>query len=154
MMNFIPFKKLVINSELNENELITRLKDCVEPSRFSWNNFRNSPKLYVGRISEKEFAIRGIIRGRNSFLPYVHGRIGTKENGTQIIITLRLHFVVLVVLLFFASFLIFATIKYHEIAPLIFIFFIYVMTMYLFNKECNKTKSDLQNMLKANITTV
>ncbi|HWD87379.1 MAG TPA: hypothetical protein VG367_04575 [Mucilaginibacter sp.] len=149
-MNVIPFERLVLNSELSETELTVRLNDYVEPFRFSWNNFRKSSKLYVGRINEKEFGIRRIVRGRNSFVPYVHGRFGKKGNGTEIIITMRLHYMVMSLLLFFIGFLIFARIKYHEITPLMFILFIYLMTMYFFNEECNKAKSDLRDILEAN----
>lgn len=149
-MKFFPFSKLVLNSALNVNELNSRLNEYVEPPKFSWFDcLRKTSKLYIGKISGQNFAIRQIRKGQNSFAPYIIGKIETHGTGTKIVLTMRLHYAVILFMLWIIGFILYSEIKYHQGIGLWFILFMYIMTMFGFNLEYNKVKKDLQIMLDA-----
>ena len=151
-MNIFPFQKIVLNSKLNENELTSRLNEYVKPSQFKLYWLRDSPKPYVGNITEKGFGIRRIFKGRNSFIPFVIGKIEKKEIGSKIVVIMRLHYIVMLPLLFFTCFVFFyAVIKENNFVLVFFILIFYLVLMYFFNIETNRTKKDLQTFLEANI---
>jgi len=151
-MNIFPFQKIVLTSKLNENELTSRLNEYVEPSRFKLYWLRDSPKLYVGNITEKGFGIRRIFKGRNSFIPFVIGKIEKEGAGSKIVVIMRLHYIVMFPLLFLTCFVFFyGVIKENNFVLLFFILVFYLVLMYFFNIETNRTKKDLQIFLEANI---
>ncbi len=151
-MNIFPFQKIVLTSKLNENELTSRLNEYVEPFQFKLYWLRDSPKPYVGNITEKGFGIRRIFKGRNSFIPFVIGKIEKKEAGSKIVVIMRLHFIVMFPLLFLTCFVFFyGVIRENNFVLLFFILVFYIVLMYFFNIETNRTKKDLSIFLEAGV---
>jgi hypothetical protein len=154
-MFFIPYKKLTTHSEISEDVLFARLNENVEPhTGFRFDNYSKSLKPFVGKIREKTFDIRPIFKGRNSFIPYIHGSIEKQDTGNIIIVTMRLHYAtVFFVVILFVILPIYLSFKYHEIGGIVFALLAYFMTIFGFNYEYNKAKRTLENILKATVNT-
>jgi hypothetical protein len=149
-MLFIPYKKLTLRSLLTGDLLTATLKENIEPySGFRFDNYRKSTKAYVGKVSDRTFDIRPVFKGQNSFIPFVHGNIEDTVNGSIITLTFRLHYSVSILVTLMICFMIFSVIKYHETFGLIFILFVYLMTIIFFNIEYSKTKNTLEKILGA-----
>ncbi len=154
-MLLIPYQKLTTHSDLAEDVLLARLNENVEPyTGFRFDNYSKSLKAFVGKVSEKTFNIRPVFKGRNSFIPYIHGSIEREETGNRIIVTLRLHYVTLFILLtLFIIMPIYWCFKYQEIKGAVFALITYLITVFMFNYEYNKAKYTLQNILEATVDT-
>ena len=154
-MLLIPYKKLTTHSDIPEDALLARLNENVEPhTGFRFDNYSKSVKPFVGKVSEKTFDIRPVFKGRNSFIPYIHGSLEKQETGNKIILTMRLHYAALFILLtLFIIMPIYWCFKYHEIAGVVFALLTYFMTIFGFNYEFNKAKNTLQNILEATVDT-
>ena len=154
-MLFIPYKKLTTYSDITEGVLIERLNENVQPYfGFHFDNYSKSLKPFVGKVSEKTFDIRPVFKGRNSFIPYIHGSIEKQETGNKIILTMSLHYAALfIVAILFIIMPIYLSFKYHEIGGVIFALLTYFMTIFGFNYEYNKAKNTLQNILEATVDT-
>lgn len=152
-MLLIPYKKLTFHSALSNNILTSRLQENTENySGFRFDNYSKSSKLFVGKVGERTFDIRPVYQGRNSFIPYVHGVIESSAVGSKITLTMRLHYAVGVGLTALVAFMIYSVIKYRELNGLLFISFIYLMTVGFFNVDYVKTKKALQNIFEAKAT--
>lgn len=151
-MLFFPYKKLTLRSELKGELLNEVLNENVEPySGFRFDNYSKSSKLFVGKVSKQSFDIRPIFKGRDSFIPFIHGEIVNSVNGTIINIKFRLNNFVSIALKCMICFILFSLIKYHETPGLIFIIFIYTITIIPFNIEYSKARDSLEQILKAQV---
>ena len=154
-MLLIPYKILTIHSDITEDVLLERLNKNVEPYiGFRFDNYSKSLKPFVGKVSDKTFGIRPVFRGRNSFIPYIHGSIKKQETGNKIILIMRLHYAAL----FFVGTLfiiipIYLSFKYNEMGGVVFALLTYFMTIFGFNYEYNKAKNTLQNILESTVDT-
>lgn len=152
-MLLIPYKKLTFHSALSDNVLTSRLQENTENySGFRFDNYSKSSKLFVGKVGERTFDIRPVYEGRNSFIPYVQGIIESSATGSKVTLTMRLHYAVAVGLTAMVAFMIYSVIKYRELHGLLFIFFIYLMTVGFFNVDYAKTKKALQDIFEAQVT--
>ena len=141
---------MTLHSKLTGDLLNAVLNENVEPySGFRFDNYSKSSKLYVGKVSNRTFYIRPVFKGRDSFIPFIQGKIVDTVNGSIINIKFRLHNYVSISLTCMICFLIFSTIKYHETPVLIFIIFIYSITIIPFNIEYLRTRDILEKILKA-----
>ena len=146
-MNLILFRKIVISSSLTEVELLNRLSEMVdlEKSVFSLK-YANPSKKYVGKVEGKTFKIYRKIKGRNSFIPIIQGTIIDNIAARNIKINMRLHFAVILFLLWVSGFLIWDIIKRNDYNGLLFIGLLFGMTILFFNLECNKSIKDLKEI--------
>jgi hypothetical protein len=139
-----------MQSALAENVLTKRLYESVETySGFRWDNYTRSSKPFVGKVSETTFDIRPVFEGRNSFIPFVHGVIEKGATGSRVTLTMRLHYVVAIFLTLLTCLMIFSIIRYHELFGILFILFVYVMTISFFNIEYKKTRRILQKIFES-----
>jgi hypothetical protein len=104
-MILIPFDRRIIASCLKTDAIESRLSQAVETS-LKWYQHR-SEKEFRGHVSENGFRIRRNIRGRNSYLPLIKGKLEPTANGTRVILTFTLHPIVLITL---AAFIVWAEI--------------------------------------------
>ncbi|WP_018621452.1 hypothetical protein [Spirosoma luteum] len=85
----LPFDNFILLTNLTQTEVKARFERITEPQI----GFRLFPerreKPYEGKIIGETFEISRIIRGRNSFLPLIKGRISTNAGQTQIAIRMR-----------------------------------------------------------------
>ena len=149
-MILLPFEKLILYTDLKKSDIALRLIEYLEPAhsfKYYWR--QNSPKLYVGKITEKGFGIRRIFKRQNSFIPFVNGIIEENPTGCIITVIMHLHYIVLLPLSLMICFLIYAIFRYHEISLIVFLLMIYLMTISFFNIETSRTKKDLQLFFNA-----
>jgi hypothetical protein len=85
----IPYEKIVIHSKLEPSEIVDRLTAVT--SRFLWFKFPPKEKDFVGSVSTDSFKIYRNIRGRNTYLPWLVGKIHTNNEGSQIVVSMSLH---------------------------------------------------------------
>jgi hypothetical protein len=162
-MKFLPLEEITYKTKLNENEIIKRLSDNMEPLKA--NRFRNFSnrylKPYQGQINGHMFEVKRIITYRNSFLPRINGIISSDPDGTIIKVKMRLHvFIIVFMCCWFSAVIIgcIAAIAYaidspklspFALIPLIMLIGGYVMTMGGFKSESAKSKKDLQKIFEA-----
>ena len=149
-MNLLLFRKITIVSSLTETELVSRLSEIVDlkkSSRFSFN-YEDPTKLYVGQIESSRFKIYRIVKGTNSFRPIIQGNIIDNLSTRVIELKMRLHFIVVLFLLWLSGFIIYCIIKNSDsdYSELIFIGLVLGMTIFFFNQECNKSTKDLEDI--------
>ncbi|MFN4152253.1 MAG: hypothetical protein ACK4IX_15025 [Candidatus Sericytochromatia bacterium] len=165
LIKYLPVENVVYKTELKEDEVIRRLSDSIEAEK----NFRfrifvsSSSKPYEGKINSNKFEIKRIINYRNSFLPRIKGEISKESDKTIIKVKMKLHpflvsflsiwfisigFVTIILLL---QLFINATFNPLTLIPFIMLMFAYVLTMFGFKFESNRSKKDLQKIFKAEI---
>lgn len=162
-MKFIPFDKYTFESKKEKSELIDILEKKIEPGKF----FRTEQffsdielKPYEGKIENNSFRIKRIIKYQNPFLPIITGKFKTQPNGdSKIRVIMRIRYSVLFFvfcwclapILFFSSFQ--STNKngiYTAILVVAIVFLVANGLVYIgFNKERNKSKQFLKNLLEA-----
>lgn len=88
----LPFEKLIYQSTLSKEELITHLQNEIEPEKsFTFGARKSSySKPYIGKIYLNRFEIKKVVTYRNSFLPVIKGEIKEGINGAKINIKMGL----------------------------------------------------------------
>ncbi|MGE8554489.1 MAG: hypothetical protein ACN6OB_11230 [Chryseobacterium jejuense] len=156
-MKYLPFEHIIYNTDLSEEEVITRLSGFVEPEKFG--SRKRSDKEYEGYLYENGFEINRIIKNRNSFAPDISGLIQKNNNGAQIEVKMRLKWYVFIFLIGWCSlamlFLLVMLVKERDIIdillPIFMLVFVYVLTMIGFKIESNQSKDDLKKYFAAEI---
>ncbi len=149
-MLLLPYKKLTNYSAITADKLLASLNENVEPYLgFRFDNYSKSLKLFVGKLTINSFKIRPVFKGRNSFIPYIYGIIEKQETGNKIILTMRLHYITLIVAsIIFIIMPIYWSIKFQEIGGTVIALATYLLTILMFNYEYNKAKHILLKILK------
>lgn len=164
-MKFLPAENITYKTRLNEDEIIKRLSDYIEPEKTFWLGMFNSSstKSYEGQIEGQRFNIKRIIKYRNSFLPRINGVIERDLDGLTIKVKMRLHIFVIVFLCIWCGgvglgciALLTESLNSSEInlatlIPFGMLMFAYLLTMGGFKFESNKSKRDLQTIFEAEI---
>lgn len=167
-MKFLPTENITYKSRLNEEEIVKRLSDFIEPEKtFRFGVFsKSSTKSYEGQIYGSNFEIKRIIGYRNSFLPRINGSIEKNFDGTTIKVKMRLHILVIVFLCIWCGgvgiaciaslSLTFGIVKFDPMSliPFGMLIFVYLLTMGGFKFESSKAKQDLQGIFEAEIIEV
>lgn len=163
-MKYLPIENITYKTRLKEEEVLKRLADSIEPEKIRFGLFDSSAtKPYEGQIDGASFRIKRIIRYRNSFLPRISGTIVKDFDGTTINVKMKLHPLVMVFICFWCGSVGLAGITIMAISlrnasyepasliPFGMFIFAYGLTMGCFKYESNKSKSDLQTILEADI---
>ncbi|RZJ44705.1 MAG: hypothetical protein EOO19_11700 [Chryseobacterium sp.] len=142
---------------MSENEAINRIADNINTKKSVFKFNKISTKDYEGFIIENSFEINRIINYRNSFLPHITGSIRGGISGTQIEIKMRLHWFIIIFIIFWCSFILFTTIfnitakeiSASSFIPFLMLAFVYILTMFGFKSESKKSKEDLKKIFEA-----
>ena len=157
-MTFFPYKRYVISTNLNNNQISQKLQEVVEEPQFFWNLLSTNGKPFRGRIKGNKFKVMRIIKYMNSFSPIIHGKI---VNGSLVIKMrprLLVSFITLLILGYLSTF-IFASFKgmfevrqfiWFTLVPLSIFVYVYVLMTALFNYEVNKAISIFRELLLSN----
>src|ERR1700712_875896 len=101
-MWLFPYQRFTISTHFKFDEAIQRLKDNTNPPPtyrwFKWP-LPNSEfeRYFYGNIKDNVFKIhRAIIKGRNSFIPYIKCEIIDSDIGAKVLVRMRLHPIVLI----------------------------------------------------------
>lgn len=169
IQKIVPIENLVFHSTLNQEALLTQLKNEVEaPKSFKFGvvNYSYSKK-YIGSIHNNTFEIKRAITYRNSFLPHIKGEIKNDKNGSKINVKMSLNKIVQVFMSIWlggvsvACFgilfgLIFKNIfqiepNFFMLIPFFMLIFGVLMVSFGFKIESKKSINDLEEILKAKI---
>lgn len=150
-MNFPPKENIVFTTKLTSDTVAKRLfKICSGPHR-----------TYDGQVNKSAFDIKRIITGQNSFLPKITGKIKSEHEDTIIEVDMRINTGVTVFLWIWLIGtgllgLFFLPVFSNPIALFPLALFIYgvFLTIYLFKKETNKSKKDLQTLFEAEVLNI
>lgn len=161
-MKYLPFERIIYRTNLSEQEVITRLSDCIEPKKFSWG--KKTTKEYEGFVTDSNFEISRIIDYRNSFLPQIRGAVKENNHVTHIEVTMKLHVLVFVFLIVWCAFaLLFliamgvavgiaeGKISVVLFIPVFMLVFVYALTMFGFKSESKKSREFLKINFEAEI---
>jgi len=104
----MPYYSFQLDVPFPPEEVVRRLQRLV---RYPPPGFLQTPKFlspddgnyFAGKIEGHRFRLQRIISGRNSFLPQVRGRISTPGGGTQVRVTMFMHPLVYIFMLFWLS---------------------------------------------------
>jgi hypothetical protein len=98
-MILLPYERFKIRTNLGKPELLERLADSIEPRVF-FRSFKGNVSPFEGSIEGSHFEINRILRYRNSFQPMISGDIASDNTGCSISITMNLHIIVLIFMIF------------------------------------------------------
>lgn len=98
---YIPYEKLTISSAYRAEEVLARIAQNTEmemtfKKRFLGRIKMRSNNTYEGTVSDKGFEISRVIFYRNSFLPLIIGDVRDQPFGSEIDLTLRMNWVVII----------------------------------------------------------
>lgn len=174
--DFVPIEKYTIQTNLSEEEVLLRLRKIIgNPDRrfqFSFmgidlKKHSNASFDYEGTISDNTFKISRVIRYRNSFLPVIKGTVSSFVNKTEIHISMKMHLVVTIFMIFWlsltgiiASFILiillqslisfnFRGLGFPMLIPVMMFLFGYLMMLFGFKYEARKAKKDLNILWEA-----
>ena len=148
----IPYEKVTFQSELDQSEIIARLEKAT--SRFLWYKFPPKEKDFVGTIFTDGFRISRNIRNRNTYLPFLVGKINENENGSRIVVTMTLHPIAVLImaglfLLTFRGLFIPGGDAGAKLLPFVMIMIFHlVMCLVGFNPEVSRAKKLLQEIFE------
>jgi len=95
-MQLLPFDRITVQSSRSADELVGALKRLTSPFppqvwQFVRSQPRESPTPLVGDVTKERLYVRHDSNRRNSFAPYLTGRIVEAPAGARIEATLRPH---------------------------------------------------------------
>ena len=106
-MWFLPFARVSFDSHHSPDELLATLQRITRPHRHELRFTRpKETATFVGEVSKERLEFRRAFHGRNSFAPYIVGRIVQGPSGARIEAVLRPHTIALV---FMAAWLVLLT---------------------------------------------
>jgi len=91
----LPWRRYEIFSHLAPAEVVAAMRNATERRRWFRRPFR-AVQGFEGIVAADSFLVSRIIRYRNSFLPFITGRVEPAAEGTKILISMRPHLLVLV----------------------------------------------------------
>lgn len=151
-MNILPHERFELRTSLSQDEILKR---------------KTVNTMYKGKAKDNTFEVQRIIDYRNSFLPSIKGVVQPAHKGSQILVTMKLHKLVIAFMaVWFAIVVVFAVvfmtmvdieptenISYMEYIfkyiPLIMIFMGAAICYFAFKKESKISRQDLKNILEA-----
>jgi hypothetical protein len=92
-MHWLPWHRFTVDSRYPPADVAALLASQVGPER--WFSY-GADKPFRGTIGADAFVVTRVIRGRNSFLPVVSGRIEARGGGSRVHVLMRLHVLVAV----------------------------------------------------------
>jgi hypothetical protein len=86
----LPFERLALESRRSPDDLIAALARVTQPPPTQFRVVRERPtSTFVGQVSRERLYFRRAIQGRNSFAPFVIGRVVPTAFGARIEAVMR-----------------------------------------------------------------
>lgn len=104
----MSFYRFEIDSALDPDAVLARLRPLAgeRPTRMEafmhsyWIAEAGGATPFIGWIEDRGFQLERRIRYRNSFLPQAHGVVVQAPNGSRILVTMQMHFLVVRFMIF------------------------------------------------------
>ena len=90
-----PGRRLVIDSPLSVEEVTHRLGREVAAPAITRPSREKRTQSFEGTFANGDFSFIRLVRGQNSFRPWMKGRVSAQAAGTRIDVHLQLHWFVL-----------------------------------------------------------
>ena len=168
LKTILPIEHYTLQSNLSIEEIRNRLSEIIAPKQaVSFSLFKNnSTKPYEGEVAGNTFSISRIINYRNSFLPFITGRIDSYSGQTFITIEMRMFMPVIIFMCIWLGatglvgllFLLSTLFKLKEVTqqdfsfvtfvPLIMFLFGWLLMFFAFKAESKKSKQFLLHLLE------
>jgi hypothetical protein len=94
-MEFIPYQRLTIMTDLPKEEVLSRFRNRVGQTKRE-NFVRVDKNIFTGRLLEERFKLNLITDYRNSFAPEITGTIIEANGKTELSVTLKSNWFVIV----------------------------------------------------------
>jgi hypothetical protein len=100
---FVPFHRLELHTALDRAEICSRLQSVTDPK---WPWFRwPGDKSFVGKVSQDGFRLIRVVKGRNSYNPWLLAKVSSASSGgSSIGVVMTVHPISAVLMLAFAVF--------------------------------------------------
>lgn len=158
-MGFTPFSSFTIHTTLNKKAVSDKLARHVAPVITYFVQAKTTDKPFKGTVTEDGFEMMRVVSSRNSFLPFVIGRINSTIDGCDITVKMRLHWSVIAFMVIFLGgtgtlgiSLIFSSVKFHHfdwssLIPFAFFIGLYTFCTVIFQEEASYVKVFISRML-------
>lgn len=101
-MFLIPYRTLGLQSALAPSTFVARLRQVTASKQRLFGAL--PPEIrFVGAVGPDTFRLAPVIRGRNTYLPWLRGRVVPTATGTAVSLTATLHPVAIVAMLAFLA---------------------------------------------------
>lgn len=146
-MEFLPYQRLTITTNLSKDEVVRRFNDRIGPIQRE-NFVRVDKNIFSGRLYNDKFELTLIRDYRNSWTPKVTGTITEKDNGTELTVILKSNISVIVCTAVFMCIgfimLVFEIVDFNgfrdfDWSKLLFIIFPYGLCWFGFNLDADKS---------------
>ncbi|MBP6411333.1 MAG: hypothetical protein KA313_09555, partial [Pseudarcicella sp.] len=133
----------------NQSENIEILQNiiCTDKSPWFSINFDYKNKPFIGKINKNVFDILPVIKKRNSFVPVLKGVV-TNEIKSTIKVKMRLHFSVILFLLFVTTLILCSLRTDLNNGGLIILPIVYGFVIYEYLKQSKKYKIEIEKHFK------
>lgn len=145
-MHFILYLKYELLTDLNKETVIDKLQLWTSKQKpFEANN----PAKFWGEVFEDGFRITRRIRRGHNWNPVINGKLRAAKKGTKIKVEMSLHLVTKIfsIALLVGNFLIMLTNPNELLSSLLFILFLYLITLIFWNLEVRKSREFLDQIL-------
>jgi hypothetical protein len=85
----IPYGKVTIYGTFSAKKARNRLSSEMSPVFSYLIQAKFSDRLFKGKIAHNEFEMMRVVRNRNTFLPFVKGKIEETQTGCEITLKMR-----------------------------------------------------------------
>jgi Ca2+/Na+ antiporter len=159
LMQFVPYQRLTITTDLSKEEVSSRMKEYVRPNPPE-GLLRNSKYIFSGRFVGNKFQFRLNTHYRNSWTPEITGIITENNNKIELSVTLKSNSFVIafttLFIIFGLTMLINDIIDFKETGDfnwitLLFIIFPYGLSVFGFNLDADKSIDGLIKITKGEI---
>ena len=163
-MDVIPYQRLIIDTDLNLEDAISRLSSAMRSKAASLYDSRTK-RGFHGTVTPERFRINRIIGFYNSFLPNIYGRFHARDNGTQIEARITLHPFVICFFFVLLGLIVIGLITTDDWARATpfqiwrffgafggFMLIFYAVGMFSFNREAQKARRFLKSVYGGNAT--
>lgn len=145
-LKLLLFVDVKVRTELTESEIEQRIKlRMAFVDQFTFSS-KNEYRQFEGAYSNGAFRFRRVLKnGRNSFIPFVHGIVETKDNSINLV-NIRIKFNNVVYLLI--GFLAFLFSFDPSIAGGVFFLLTYLVSLFFFNIELQLIERELKTIFE------
>jgi hypothetical protein len=146
-MEWVPFQRLTITTDLSHDEVIEQMRKWVGPKRRK-NFVRVDNNIFSGRIVKDEFEFNLNKDYRNSWTPKIKGTIIETNGKVELLVTLKSNWFVIcftaVFMIIGLTMFIFEIIDYKvtmdiDYKTLIFVIFPYGLSLFGFNMDADQS---------------
>jgi len=147
-MWLIPYAKAIIQTDITAEEAGTRLSRLIE--RAACNPFRTAlPGSFVGRVTPSGFRAMRTPSGRDSYNPWILGKLVSLDQGCEVRLTFVVHPVVALIMIVLSAIVLWIAGTYSFWAILAAALLLVAFHVFLYELGFRSGKLDAESDLRA-----